>query len=222
MTLEAREAPVRGSSYVAVAYEQVRGMILAGRLAPGSRVTVRPLAEELELSPTPIRTALAALQRDGLLEVREHRGYFVPNLGREDILELYELREAVDGIASRRAAMSQLRQDLVRELENLLEQQRQCVDAGDIDAYRELDVRFHQAIWQGSGNRRLAAISDVLLGQVRMGNRVSVKAPGRLQPALDEHSAIVEALRMADPEAAEGATRRHVRQAMAALANVLD
>lgn len=221
MVTEDEALPVRGSSFVAVAYSRVRRMILSGELAPGSRVTVRPLADRLEVSPTPIRTALAALERQGLLEIHEHRGYFVPNLGRDDMLEIYELREAVDSIASRRAAQSDSRADLIAVLESLLERQRRCVDEDDIDAYAELDVMFHEAIWHGSGNRRLVSVSDNLLGQVRIGNNISARAPGRLESALTEHSAIVEALRQGDARAAESATRHHVRRASLALGDLL-
>lgn len=213
--------PVRGSSYVTIAYSRVRSLILSGKLPPGRRVTVRPLANLLDLSPTPIRTALAALERQGLLEVREHRGYFVPKLGREDMLEIYEIREAVDSIASRRVAQSDSRADVVGALETLLAQQRRCVAEGDIDAYGDLDVAFHKMIWRSSGNRRLVSVSDTLLGQVRIGNNISARAPGRVEKALDEHSAIIEAIRRGDAETAEWATRDHVRKASIALGELL-
>lgn len=222
MAVDEEAIPVRGRSYVSIAYSQIRRLILSGELAPGQRVTVRPLADQLRLSPTPIRAALAALQRQGLLDVQEHRGYFVPTLGREDMLELYELREALDSIASRRAAHSESRAELVAKLEGLLLQQQRCVADGDIDAYGELDVIFHESIWHGSGNRRLVSVSDNLLGQVRIGNNVSARAPGRPEEALREHAAIIEALRNADGRAAERATRHHVRKASLALGNLLE
>lgn len=215
-------AVVRGNSYVSVAYDRVRRMILSGQLAPGDRVTVRPLADELDLSPTPIRTALAALERQGLLQIREHRGYFVPQLGRDDMLEIYELREAVDSIASRRAARSSARGELVDRLEALLDQQREQIAAADIDAYGELDLAFHRAIWHGSGNRRLIAISDNLIGQVRIGNNISAHAPGRPEASLNEHAKIIDAIRQGDATAAERATRSHVRNAKKALARLLE
>lgn len=214
--------PKRGSSYVSVAYSQVRRLIFSGELPPGSRVTVRPLADRLKLSPTPIRTALAALERQGLLEIHEHRGYFVPQLGRADMLEIYEIRQAVDSIASRRAARSESRAALVAQLDDLLGRQRQCVESGELDTYRDLDVVFHQAIWRGSGNRRLVSVSDNLLGQVRVGNTISARVPGRLEAALAEHSAIVEALRQGDARSAGRATRQHVRRASLALSQLLD
>lgn len=213
--------PIRGNSYVSIAYSRIRALILSGDLASGARVTVRPLADLLQLSPTPIRAALVALERQGLLEVRAHRGYFVPTLGREDMLEVYEIREAVDSIASRRLAHSSSRETTVSVLDDLVAQQRRCVQNGDLDAYGELDVVFHRTIWHGSGNRRLVSVADNLLGQVRIGNNISARAPGRLPRALDEHSRIVEALRRGDAQAAEDTTRDHVRQAGMAFSELL-
>ena len=206
-------AMVRGNSYVSIAYSRIRSLILSGELPPGSRVTVRPLADALDLSPTPIRTALAALERLGMLEVREHRGYFVPKMSRADMLEIYELREAVDSIASRRAAQLDSRDELVATLDDLLSRQRRCVADGDIDAYRELDMRFHKSIWVGSGNRRLVAVSENLLGQVRIGNNISARNPGRPEKSLEEHAVIIDALRKGDAAAAERATRIHIHNA---------
>lgn len=214
-------SPVRGNSYVEVAYSHLRRLILAGDLAPGNRVTVQPLTADLGLSPTPIRTALAALERQGLLEVQEHRGYFVPKLSREDILEIYEIREVIDSVASRRVAQLESREHIVKTLEDLLGQQRQAVAAGDISAYRDLDVTFHKTIWQSSGNHRLRSLAENLLGQVRIGNNVSSRVPGRVQVALKEHSAIIEALRDGSAKRAESATRTHVREASHALADYL-
>jgi len=102
-------------------------------------------------------------------------------------------------------------------LEDLLEQQRRCVERGDLDEYGELDVLFHTTIWHGSGNRRLVAVADNLLGQVRSGNNISARTSGRLVVALTEPAAIVEALRHGDAQAAEEATRDHVRPASEAL-----
>ncbi|MGH3359281.1 MAG: GntR family transcriptional regulator [Nocardioidaceae bacterium] len=209
-------------SYVSIAYGEIRRRILSGELEPGTRVTVRPLVDLLDLSPTPIRTALATLERQGMLEIHEHRGYFVPTLGRDDMMEIYELREAVDSIASRRAARAADRDVLVAALLDLLARQRRCVEAGDIEGYAELDMRFHRAIWDSAGNHRLIAICENLVGQLRIGNNISTRAPGRPEASLVEHRAIIEAIRDGDARAAERATRRHVRLASAALAKLID
>lgn len=222
MSNVASSQTARRNSYVEIAYEHLRDLILSGELAPGNRVTVQPLTETLSLSPTPIRTALAALERQGLLEIHEHRGYFVPKLGRDDILEIYEIREVIDSVASRRVAQLEFRDDIVAALNTLLSEQREAVATGNIDRYRDLDVTFHRTIWENSGNHRLLSLADNLLGQVRIGNNVSSRVPGRVQIALEEHAAIISALQKGSPKDAENATRTHVREAAHALADHLE
>ena len=173
-----REA-VRGDGLVSVAHTQIRKLIVSGELAPGDRVTVRPLVALLGLSPTPIRTALAALERQGLLESRDHRGFFVPQFSADDLLEIYELREALEVIACRRTVQSPWRLEIVEEMNDLLEQQRAFVAEGDLSGYADLDVRFHQLLWVGSGNKRLVGVSENLFGQMRIGNNISTRVPGR-------------------------------------------
>jgi len=203
------------------AYDHLRAAILDGTLTPGSRVTVRPLTEELGLSPTPIKAALAALERQGFLMAVPHRGYFVPEASTDDLLELYELRESLDGIAARRTAGAADHDLIAAQLVGLLARQREAIEANNLHAYGELDLAFHRIIWEGSGSRRLIPIAENLVAQVRLGNRLSAQAPGRLPVAVDEHEAIVAAIGKGDPRAAERHIRRHVREASRALRRYL-
>lgn len=216
-----REA-VRGDGLVSVAHTQIRKLILSGELSPGDRVTVRPLVSRLGLSPTPIRTALAALERQGLLESREHRGFFVPQFSASDLMEIYELREALEVIACRRTIQSASRLDVANGMDVLLEQQRAFVSAGDLAGYADLDVRFHQLLWIGSGNKRLVGVADNLFGQMRIGNNISTRVPGRPEASLSEHGAIVLALRDGDARGAERAVRAHIRTAAKAMSELME
>lgn len=212
-----RRVPVRGDSLVSVAYAQIRERILSGRLAPGERVTVRPLSDELDLSPTPIRTALTALERQGLLEARDHRGFFVPELDAEDFEEIYELREVLEGVASRHAATSESRSELVAKLRELLAAQRIAIEENAIDHYGDLDVDFHREIWHESGRTRLASVADNLFGQMRVGNNISANVAGRPEASLNEHAEIIEAIESGNASRAEIAVRAHIRSAGQAL-----
>lgn len=213
----ARTPPVRGDSLVSVAYAHIRQRILSGQLAPGERVTVRPLSDDLDLSPTPIRTALSALERQGLLESQDHRGFFVPELNASDFEEIYELREVLEGVASRHAAQSVSRADLVVELRRLLAEQRSAVDEHSMGQYGDLDVEFHREIWRESGRHRLASVADNLFGQMRVGNSISAQVPGRPEASLREHAEIIDAIDTGDAARAERAVRSHIRSAGKAL-----
>ncbi len=208
------------SGLVRAAYEAVREAVLERSLLPGERVTVRPFAERLGISPTPVKAALAVLEREGFLVARKHAGYFVAELTAADMRDIYELRSAVDALAARDIARTRP-PELLDRLRELLEGQRAAMAGGDVETYAELDREFHALIWQGSSNRRLIAIADLLGAQLRLGHSLTVAVPGRPQAGLEEHAEIVDALMSGDTSAAEHATRRHVAQVIRALEQVL-
>jgi len=212
---------VARQTLVEAAYHSVRTAIIDGHFTPGTKLVVRPLAEELGLSPTPLKAALAALEREGFVVSVPNRGYFVPRMGADDMRQIYELREVVDGIAARNAAHAEDRRGLVQALGHLLQQQQLAVNQGDFGQYSDLDVLFHHAIWHSCGNPRLTRIAENLQGQLRIGSGTTAQVPGRIDEALSEHADILAALERSDPVAAEKHTRAHVRRAGEALKRAL-
>jgi DNA-binding GntR family transcriptional regulator len=210
------DQPAEASSLVRAAYVAVREAVLKRQLLPGQRVTVRPLTERLGISPTPVKAALAILEREGFLVARQHSGYFVAELTAADMRDIYELRSAVDTLAARDIARNRPPQ-LLNRLGDLISGQRIALESGDVERYAELDREFHALIWQGSANRRLLAIADLLGTQLQLGQNVTITVPGRPEASLDEHAEILDALLSGDTPAAEQATRRHVLQVIRAL-----
>jgi DNA-binding GntR family transcriptional regulator len=197
-------------------------MLVQGELAPGSKVVVRLLSERLSLSPTPIKSALAGLERDGFLVAIPHRGYFVPEVDVRDMREIYELREALDGIAARNAAATRDVREFVRTtLQPLYDEQCRLLHENGGQGYSDVDIDFHRAIWHASGNSRLIQLLDNLGGQLRFGSGSSSKAPGRIPGALEEHAAIMRALAEGDADLAEELSREHVRRAAEAFCGVV-
>lgn len=190
-------------------------MIVNGDLPPGTKMVVRPLSEQLGLSATPIKSALAALERDGFIEAVPRRGFFVPEIGLGDMLEIYELREMLDGIAGRKVARLNDPAEFVRTvLQPLFDRQRECSEAGDLPGLRDLDMQFHRAVWHASGNGRLAQVTDNLGGQIRL---AWARWPaGGIRRALDEHQAIMDAIAAGDADCAERVSRAHVRHSVRA------
>jgi DNA-binding GntR family transcriptional regulator len=205
---------------VQTAYVAAREAVLKRQLLPGQRVTVRPLAERLGISPTPVKAALAILEREGFLVSRQHSGYFVAELTATDMRDIYELRSAVDTLAARDIARDRP-QELLQRLSDLLAGQRQAITSGDVKGYAQLDREFHALIWEGSANRRLLAIADLLGAQLQLGQNVTIAVPGRPEASLDEHAEILDAMMAGDTAAAEQATRRHVTRVIRALESAL-
>lgn len=202
------------------AYRALRQAILGRKIPPGQKLVVRVLAEELGLSPTPVKEALAALEREGLVVAVPHRGYFVLEPSLEDVREIYSLREVLEGLAARLAVENDGRA-LLRKLERLFEKQCEAAERNDIDTYGDLDLAFHRTLWEAAGSKRLLATAETIDGQIRMLINSSAAIPGRLPQSRAEHQAILQAVRDKDPQAAEAAMRTHVRNAGQALEQFL-
>ncbi|MDQ7841453.1 MAG: GntR family transcriptional regulator [bacterium] len=198
------------------AYRVLRSAILGRRLPAGQKLVVRVLAEDLGLSPTPVKEALAALEREGLVVAVPHRGYRVPTITPHDIEELYALREIMEGLAAALAAR-QGGERCRAQLERLLVRQQARVQAGDVEGYGDLDLAFHRCLREASGNARLSRVAESFNGQIRLLISTSAQLPGRLPVSLQEHKAIVRAVKAKDPAAAEAAMRHHVQQAGVAI-----
>lgn len=209
---EADASPLSRSSLVDGAYGEIRSRILDGRIPPGSRITVRPIADQLRLSATPIKAALVRLEREGLISAQLHRGFFVPNLGGDDMREIYELREALDPVAAYLAASGEHAVYRATSLADLCDAQAAHLARGDIDAYRQADIVFHRTLWQVSGNSRILRAGEPLLDQMLLGNALSARRPGRGAESVEEHRDIVVAIGRGESDAAAALARDHIRR----------
>lgn len=208
---------VRRDTMSKQAYDEIREAILQGHFASGTKLVVRPLSEELSLSPTPIKEALAVLAREGLVEALPRRGYFVPSFDLDDIRDICALRAALDRLAAELAAKQPDRTQLARELDANIKEQRSAVRSGDLLRYADLNTDFHSAIWVASKNGRLVRTMDNLLGQIRLLVSTSAGIPGRPSQSVREHAKIARALRVGDATAAGGLVVAHACRSKEAL-----
>ncbi len=190
---------------------RLRQMIVTGVVQPGDLLAETALAQEFEVSRTPIREALKQLEREGLVEVRSRVGTFVRKPTQREIHEMFSLKEAFEGLAAGLLA----RRGDVPELEQLKEnvaRSQQAVARGDAELYSQLVHEFHSTLVAGADNRKLSEHYDLLMNQLAYHRIVSqtLSLPGRLQNSKDEHQAIIEAISSKDPLAAELVMRRHV------------
>lgn len=192
------------------AYRRLRSAIQQGELKPGQRVMEIEVAEWLRVSRTPVRDAIRRLESEGMLQHEPRGGLVVARLDRQAVMELYVMRETLEGTAARLCARHASDMEVL-ELVELIERERRI--QGNFEAVAQHNQLFHQAIHRGAHNRylekSLAAVNDSmgLLGKPLM------LLPERAQAALAEHAAIVQAIERHDPEAAEEAARKHVRSA---------
>lgn len=194
-------------------FDQLRRAIVEGEIPAGSKLSEPALAERFAVSRGPLREAMRRLESTHLLERRANVGARVVALTRERLMKLYEVREALEGMAARLAAERMSATDIAA-LQAMLEQHRGEVARECWQAYfqQEGDPDFHYRIAVGSGNQRLIRIlCDDLYHLARMYRCQFGMKSDRARDALKEHALVVEAISERDGELAEWLMRRHVR-----------
>jgi DNA-binding GntR family transcriptional regulator len=190
-----------------IALQVLRERLRAGELAPGSRLRVEELANDLQMSPTPVREALRLLQADGLVDYRAHHGIVVSELSEDVIHDLFRLRTVLEPLATE-LAVPRLGPDDLAKLERLHEQQVSAVAAKRGSAIAQHNSAWHWTLYD-------AAASPLLHDFLRrlwevFPWRTIWALPGRPEQSLAQHEALMVAIREGDAAGAARLMREHV------------
>lgn len=195
-----------------LAYEVVRRAILRGALAPGTRLTQGQLADQLELSTTPVREALRRLAAEGLVRIDHHRGAIVRGHDKEELSEVYELRLLLEPLAIRKAA-GRITETELQRAEALWERMN---DHSDVDLWSEQNREFHAVFAEAA---RSPVLAQVLRG-LRDSSAPYVRWSLVLNPdfsaqANAEHRELLDACQARDGERAAAVEEKHLRATLA-------
>jgi DNA-binding GntR family transcriptional regulator len=210
---------LRNTSRSEFVFAALRDAIWDGRFEPGERIPEEEIARSLGVSRTPVREALRRLQERGMLSVGAGRSLVVAELSRQQVLELYAMREILEGSAARFAAQHaneteiDILHHLLGELEKHGDNPRMLVS---------LNRRFHRAICEAAHNRYLIATLDGMHDALALLHSNTFRLPSRRSESDAEHRRIVAAIERRDPDEAEAAARNHVRQAQRTRFAMLD
>ncbi len=198
--------PRRGTALVYVR-DTLRHDILTGALAGGTRLAQTDIAKQLGVSTTPVREALRDLASEGLVTIDPHRGGFVIELNRDDLVEIYQIRHALEPLALR-IALPQITGELIEHLDQLDEDMR---SAPNVAAWVELNSTFHMSIYAASGRSRLLSTirslqdASVMAAAAQLSHTAGVR-----EEANQEHSELVDAIRCQDVEHAVALLQAHL------------
>lgn len=194
------------------AYIEIRRRILSGELSADAPLSEYRLADELELSRTPVREAVKRLEREGLLQSIPNRGTVVAELTVRDISEIYQVREQLEGFAARIAA-EQMSEENIKKLEQEINLLNTLASEGQLAKVVDSDIRLHKLILAATQNSRLTELLGTLDDQM---HRVRARFPQSstwLDATLAEHANIVNAIKARDGDEAEIAMKTHLRSA---------
>ncbi len=202
--------------YLQVA-ERLRGLIFSHTLPPGSWIDEQALASQYGISRTPLREALKVLATEGLVTLKPRRGCYVAEPDERDLDEIFTILAVLEGRAVADATRRADADDLVR-LEALHTELEAATAAGDIDRFFDANQRFHLAVQEIGGNRRLAQMIDDMRKVLKLTRHNSLQRDGRPEESLAEHRRIMAAIRTRSPEQAEREMHTHLLAGRAAIA----
>jgi DNA-binding GntR family transcriptional regulator len=191
------------------AYQEVRTAIGERRIQPGTHLSQRSLSEMLGVSRTPAREALRRLELEGFVERRANGRQVVHSLSREELQEIFFVRELLQGYASRLAAF-RISDEELRTLDALIVRDLEALEQGDIDRLVEVNEQLHGVIVHASRNRTLRQLITDLDARIY---GMKVFAIGDMEDQrsfVNDHIVLVRHLREGDWEAASGLAREHV------------
>jgi DNA-binding GntR family transcriptional regulator len=190
-------------------YERLHQAILGGDFQPNERLIEMDLAQLYNIGRAAIRTALARLEQDGLVEREPNRGARVRAISEEEAVETLEARAVLEGLAARYAARNVTDAD-VADLRAIVGEMEARLAEGDLLGISEGNTRLHSRLLQIANNKTVARLIERLHAQHIRSQFRLILVPGRPPRSVAEHRAIVEAVASRDPDAAEAAMRSHL------------
>lgn len=208
MSLAHEEMITGASSRVDEAFGYLKATILSTKLAPGTAINELQLAAQLGISRTPVREAVRKLEQEGLVVRLPNRGVIVRELSLRTVLDIWQVREILEPTAARMAA-GRVDPSALDVLEAGLRRLRYVTGRlEDYEASHALDVDLHRLVARSTGNDSLARTIETMNDRVSLVRMVS--SPTRFHRSIDEHCAVVAALRAGDASAAHEAMLTHL------------
>ena len=195
------------------AYRALWKDIVRGRIEFGAQLRPDAIADQLDISVTPVREALHRMERDGLILKLPYRGWFVREFTEQEVRELYEMRAALESFSVGRAC------DRITEEELAWLRDHQAVGeaalrAGDMEAYRIYNRDLHAAITEAARNTYLSSAMDQLTLQSQMLMAKTIRLVGRPSRAIEEHREVIDLLAERNKVEAQALIERHILSAL--------
>ena len=197
-------------------YRSLLDAISDGSMAPGTRIMQEDIAEQLAVSRQPVLQALRLLKKDGFVLDAPGRGVLVAPLDVTWLVQIYQVRSALDALATRLAARSRVAMD-----PGLISRGRRAARSNQVKAMMAADAQFHGAIYAASGNPLIAQSAQLHWHHIRRAMGAVLQLSTMRESIWDEHEAIAAAIATGDEDKAESLSRQHAEDASHNLASLL-
>ncbi|HXD96836.1 MAG TPA: GntR family transcriptional regulator [Candidatus Acidoferrum sp.] len=190
-------------------YDGLKADLAGSACRAGALLSEEALARRFHVSRTPVRKALARLEQEGLVRILPKRGIVVPEVSPGELRELFDVREALEGLAARQAA-GHVDARALRAVERPLRRLAARRSGVSAEAARAAGEAVHRLMLRTTGNATLTRLVEQVTSRLALAQLIAYYDPARVRDSIGEHLAIVEALRGADPDQAEARVREHV------------
>lgn len=190
-------------------YEEIVRLIVSGELPSGVSIDEKFLTEKLQVSRTPFREAIGTLAKEGLIEIRPYRGFFVRSFSRQEIEDLYELRKTLECFAVELAVPRMSDRDIAR-FERILDEAVAALRRRDMATYGARDKEFHETIAERSGNAALIETLARLALQIQLCRTIANENRDFAERAAQERDEILAAFKARDIARAAALMRIHI------------
>ncbi|MEJ6951038.1 GntR family transcriptional regulator [Natronospora cellulosivora (SeqCode)] len=203
-------------------YNVLREAILNAKIAPGERITEVEIAEQLNVSRTPVREAFRMLELEELINIIPQQGVFVSGIRtKKEIDDIFLVRVELESLAAYLAAQN-ITEKQIDKLNEYSDEIKECINKNDLDRCIIIDNAFHQIIKDASGNKWLEKFLDSLFEQATRFRSNSLAREGRMERALNEHKAIGKAIAEGNSELAQNLAREHIKGAWESVVSVFE
>ena len=190
-----------------VVYEHLKAAIVSGEIEPGTRLTETAVSRQMDVSSTPVREAFRRLASEGLVKIIPWRGAVVQGFTPEQLVEVYQCREALEVLAVQ-LATEHIDEQGIAKLKELLKRSLETTDSTE---YMENNTLIHEIIFEYAKNKTLSNLIGQINDVIMHNRNVSSYSDKRKKEIHEEHKAIIEALENRDKEAASIAMSRHIQ-----------
>ena len=191
----------------------LRQRISDRQLLPGVKLTEQELSIEFGVTRTAIRQVLADLEKQDLVERIPNKGTVVRRVDSESLIEIYEIREVLEGLVARLAAFKSDPQDWEELNREFGEPCELMVENHEFEQYLALITKLRQVMVEKAQSRELSKLIDSIYAKIRIVQRRVIILPGRIQKGMLEHREVINALMEGDPDKAEIMKRRNLQSA---------
>lgn len=195
-----------------VVFESLRKAIVEGSLKPGQRLMEVQLAEQLGVSRTPVREAIRKLELEGFVIMLPRKGAYVADMSVKDIVDVLEVRAALEGLAANLAA-ERMEEKEIEELKKVSEDLNEAMKERNLDEILKKDVEFHQCIFESAGNKKLTQMINSLWEQVYRFRAGYMSDQSAMSGIREEHEQLINAIIRGEGEEASKCAKEHIERA---------